>query len=55
MCATIGAETMRAICQELEALGAAGSVAGALPLIDTLTNEFQRAESELSSQEVASA
>jgi CheY-like chemotaxis protein len=56
MCATVGAEGMRAICQELEALGAAGSIAGGLGLIDGLTNEFQRAESELSSRkEVALA
>ena len=48
MCATIGAEGMRAICQELESLGATGSVTGASALIDRLTNEFQRAESELS-------
>jgi two-component system sensor histidine kinase/response regulator len=55
MCATIGAEGMRALCQELEALGAAGSVAGASVLIDGLTREFQRAETELSAQkEVAS-
>jgi two-component system sensor histidine kinase/response regulator len=54
MCATIGAESMRAICQKLEALGAAGSVVGALALIDGLTVEFQKAETELSShQEVA--
>jgi PAS domain S-box-containing protein len=50
MCATVGAEGMRAICQELEALGAAGSTHGALVLIDGLTIEFQRAESELASQ-----
>jgi two-component system sensor histidine kinase/response regulator len=55
MCATIGAEGMRAICQELEVLGAAGSVAGAPELIDRLADEYQRAESELSPHmEVAS-
>jgi signal transduction histidine kinase/DNA-binding response OmpR family regulator/HPt (histidine-containing phosphotransfer) domain-containing protein len=47
MCASVGAEGMRANCQELEALGASGAVAGALELIDRLGNEFQRAESEL--------
>jgi CheY-like chemotaxis protein len=47
MCASVGAENMRVICQELEALGASDSVAGALELIDRLDNELQRAESEL--------
>jgi HPt (histidine-containing phosphotransfer) domain-containing protein len=47
MCASIGAVRMRAICQELETLGIAGSAADAGPLIDRLSGEFARAEAEL--------
>jgi two-component system, sensor histidine kinase and response regulator len=39
MCATVGAEGMRALCQELESLGAADTVAGASALIDDLAAE----------------
>jgi HPt (histidine-containing phosphotransfer) domain-containing protein len=47
MCASVGAERMRVNCQELEALGTSGTVAGAWELLDRLQNEFQRAEAEL--------
>jgi two-component system sensor histidine kinase/response regulator len=47
MTATVGAEAMRALCQELETLGTSGSVAGARELIDQLEDEFHRVESEL--------
>jgi CheY-like chemotaxis protein len=47
MCASVGAEGMRALCQELESLGTSASVAGAPELIDRLGKEFHRAESQL--------
>jgi two-component system sensor histidine kinase/response regulator len=47
MCGSVGADGMRAICEQLETLGACGFVAGAPDLIDRLGQEFQRADAEL--------
>ena len=47
MSASLGAEPMRAPCQELEALGLAGTVQDVTPLIDRLEMHFRRAEAQL--------